>query len=276
MNICMESIDTELAAKIRHDIVLGNYGEVEHLSEARLCDTHKVSRTPVRLALRTLEQEGLIRRSEGRGYFVNAPKVSDILQAVQVRGHLESLAARLMAQSPGRHNVLPALEAAIEEIDGFVSAGKMDDASLRDLQRQNAIFHKTILASCGNDFVEFTCSRISHLPMLEVGSMVFDREVLSTREGVERSLFRLKLGNSQHKVIFEAIQSGDAVRAEGVMREHSNTMVEYIKVFEKRNEELTIKDLIGYSGISVTRAQSNTPSPDEETWSLDEVQQPNT
>ncbi len=274
MNIRMESIDKELAAKIRHDIVLGNYGEEEHLSEARLCDAHKVSRTPVRLALRMLEQEGLIRRSEGRGYFVNAPKVSDILQAVQVRGHLESLAARLMAQSPGRHNVLPALEAAIEEIDGFVSVGKMDDASLRAMQRQNAIFHKTILVSCGNDFVEFTCSRISHLPMLEVGSMVFDREVLSTREGVERSLFRLKLGNSQHKVIFEAIQSGDAVRAEGVMREHSNTMVEYIKVFEKRNEELTIKDLIGYSGISVTRAKSNTPSPDEVTWSLDEVQQP--
>ncbi len=276
MNICMESIDKELAAKIRHDIVLGNYGEEEHLSEARLCDAHKVSRTPVRLALRTLEQEGLIRRSKGRGYFVNAPKVSDILQAVQVRGHLESLAARLMAQSPGRHNVMPALEAAIEEIDGFVSAGEMDDASLRAMQRQNAIFHRTILDSCGNDFVEFTCSRISHLPMLEVGSMVFDREVLSTREGVERSLFRLKLGNSQHKVIFEAIQSGDAVRAEGVMREHSNTMVEYIKVFEKRNEELTIKDLIGYSGISVARAKSNTPSPDEVIWSLDEVQQPRT
>ena len=87
--------------------------------------------------------------------------------------------------------------------------------------------------------------------------MVFDREVLSTKEGVERSLFRLKLGNSQHKVIFEAIQSGDAVRAEGMMREHSNTMVEYIKVFEKRNDELTIKDLIGYSGISVTRAESD-------------------
>ena len=97
--------------------------------------------------------------------------------------------------------------------------------------------------------------------MLEVGSMVFDREVLSTKEGVERSLFRLRLGNSQHKVIFEAIQSGDAVRAEGMMREHSNTMVEYIKVFEKRNEELTIKDLIGYSGLSVTRSERDPEKP---------------
>jgi len=248
----MESIDTELAAQIRSDIILGAYGEKERLSEARLCDTHNVSRTPVRLALRMLEHEGLIRRSEGRGYFVNAPKVNDILQAVLVRGHLESLAARLMAQSPGRHNMMPNLEAAIDEIDRLVEAGKMDDASLRAMQGQNAVFHKTILEGCGNDYVGFTCSRISHLPMLEVGAMMFDRQVLSTADGIERSLFRLKLGNSQHKVIFEAIQSGDAVRAEGVMREHSNTMVEYIKVFEKRDEELTIKDLIGYSGLGVT------------------------
>ena len=247
----MESIDTELAAQIRSDIILGTYGVEERISEARLCDTNKVSRTPVRLALRMLEHEGLIRRNEGRGYFVNAPKVADILQAVLVRGHLESLAARLMAQSPGRHNMLPDLEMAIDEIDKLVKVGKMDDASLPAMQAQNAIFHKTILDGCGNDFVGFTCGRISHLPMLEVGSMVFDKQVLSTNEGVERSLFRLRLGNSQHKVIFEAIQSGDAVRAEGMMREHSNTMVEYIKVFEKRNEELTIKDLIGYSGVSV-------------------------
>lgn len=251
----MESIDTELAARIRSDIVFGTYSETERLSEAQLCETHSVSRTPVRLALRMLEHEGLIRRSEGRGYYVNAPKVTDILNAVLVRGHLESLAARLMAQSPGRHNMLPSLGMAIEEIDRLVKAGKVDDSSLRQLQKQNALFHKTILEGCGNDFVGFTCGRISHLPMLEVGAMVFDRQVLSTADGVERSLFRLQIGNSQHKVIYEAIQSGDAVRAEGVMREHSNTMVEYIQVFEKRNDELTIKDLIGYSGIDVTGTQ---------------------
>ena len=35
-----------------------------------------------------------------------------------------------------------------------------------------------------------------------------------------------------------------------MMREHSNTMVEYIKIFEKRSEELTIKDLIGFSSLN--------------------------
>lgn len=249
----MESIDTELAARIRNDIIQGAFSESTRLSEAKLCDVYGVSRTPIRMALRRLEREGVIRRGDGRGYQVHSPTVADILQAVQVRGHLESLAARLMAQSPGRDNLLPSLAGAIDEIERLIDHGDMGDASLRQLQQQNAIVHKTILEGCGNDFVGYTCNQISHLPMLEVGSMVFDRQVLSTPEGVERSLFRLRLGNSQHKVIYDAIRKGDAVRAEGVMREHSNTMVEYIEVFEKRNEALTLADLISYSGINIAQ-----------------------
>lgn len=249
----MDSIDSELAARIRTDIVRGSYDQNARLSEAQFCEAYSVSRTPVRLALRLLEREGFIRKSDGRGYYAISPTVADIAQAVQVRGHLESLAARLMSQSPGRHNILPKLEAAIDEIERLIAVGKLDDGSLRLFQHQNAAFHQTILEGCGNDFVGFTCNQISHLPMLEVGAMVFDRQVLSTPEGVERSLFRLKLGNAQHRVIFEAIQKGDAVRAESVMREHANTMFEYIEVFEKRNEAMTVSDLISYSGVNVAK-----------------------
>ncbi len=254
----MDSIDTELAARIRKDIFYGTYNEDERLSEAQLCETHKLSRTPVRLALRLLEREGVIRRGEGRGYFVQSPTIADIMQAIQVRGHLESLAARLMAQLADRDHSIATLKAAIDEIDRLLDAGVIDEAARRCLQKQNAIIHKTILGGCGNGFVSFTCNRISHLPMLEVGTMVFDKQVLSTKDGIERSLFRLNLGNSQHKVICEAIQQGDAVRAEGMMREHSNTMVEYIKVFEKRNEKLTLADLISYSGLELDNGDPDT------------------
>jgi len=258
----MESIDTELAARIRQDIFLGVYAENERLSESQLCETHGVSRTPIRLALRLMEREGVVRRSDGRGYIVQSPSVADILQAIQVRGHLESLAARLMSQSPGRDNLLPSLGAAIDEIQRLIDTGNLDDTTLRLMQQQNAVFHKTILEGCGNDFVSFTCNQISHLPMLEVGSMVFDKQVLATPEGMERSLFRLKLGNSQHKIIYESIKRGDAVRAEGMMREHSNTMVEYIEMFEKRNLELTVRDLISFSGTDVTQARFGSRSKD--------------
>ena len=250
----MESIDTELAARIRDDILLGKYSEGERLSEAQLCATHSVSRTPVRLALRLLEREGVIRRGEGRGYLVQSPTVEDILQAVEVRGHLESLAARLMAQSAERWKHLPEMARAIELIDSSISElerlGQLDDAVARNAQAANKLFHTTILTSCGNDYVAYTCDQISHLPMLAAGSMVFDRSIGDTAEQFKRGMFRLRLGNAQHQVIYEAIEKGDPVRAEGVMREHSHTMVEYIQMFEKRDKSLTVADLIAYSSTN--------------------------
>lgn len=247
LNCIMESIDTELAARIRNDIILGNYAEGERLSESSLCEAHKVSRTPVRLALRILESEGLVHRGAGRGYTVKAPTVADILQAVQVRGHLESLAARLMAQSADRKEHLPAMAQAIETLEQQIELGRLDEPVIHCMRAANRIFHNTILDACGNSYVGINCRQISHLPMLAPGSMVFDRNVLQSPERMQSGLFRLRLGNAQHKVIYKAIMQGDSVRAEGMMREHSNTMVEYIETFEKRDSKLTVNDLVAYS-----------------------------
>ncbi len=247
----MESIDTEIASRIRRDIILGAYEPGERLSEAQFCETHKVSRTPVRLALRLLEREGIVRRGEGRGYLIQSPTVEDILQAVEVRGHLESLAARLMAQNPNRHEFLPDMDAAIKSggraIEKLAKIGAQDSSVLKEVHATNQIFHGSILAGCGNDYVAYTCEQISHLPMLAVGSMVFDRSVDDTPEHFERGLFRMRLGIAQHMVIFEAIEKGDPVRAEGMMREHSHTMIEYIQMFERQGGDLTVADLIAFS-----------------------------
>ena len=96
--------------------------------------------------------------------------------------------------------------------------------------------------------ISFTCRQISHLPMLAVGiNGVRPRECSDTPDQMERGLFRLRIGNAQHQVIFEAIERGDAVRAEGMMREHSHTMIEYIETFEKRDKSLTASNLVAYS-----------------------------
>lgn len=246
----MQSIDTELAARIRNDIIHGAYPEGERLSEAHLCKTHEVSRTPVRLALRLLEREGVVRRGDGRGYVIQSPTIDDVKQAVQVRGHLESLGARLMAQSGDRHAHLPAIVDAINTIEAAIDGGQLNADVIRRMQAANRTFHATILKACGNDYIGFTCQQISHLPMLAAGSMVFDRSVAETPEQLERGLFRLRIGNAQHRVIHDAIADGDSVRAEGMMREHSNTMIEYIETFEKRDGTLTVSDLVAYSAAS--------------------------
>lgn len=243
----MNSIDTELANTIRRDIIDGTFEHGARITEASLCDSHNVSRTPVRLALRRLEQEGMIRKGDGRGYVVEEITVDNIREAVQVRGHLESLAARLMAQSKVAQESLDKMAGAIECIETMTDEGRLDEKAIQLMHNANFTFHSTILDDCKNSYVKFTCNQISHLPMLAVGSMVFDREALNGRKNIDNSILRLKIGNSQHRIIYEAIEKGDPVRAEGMMREHSNTMIEYIETFEQRNKKLSVRDLVSYS-----------------------------
>lgn len=243
----MEPIDIELANTIRQDIIDGTFEHGARITEAKLCDWHKVSRTPVRLALRRLEQEGMIRKGKSRGYIVEEITVDHIRQAVQVRGHLESLAARLMAQSKQDQKTLDRMGNAIRRIETMADQGRFDDEALRNLHAANLVFHTTILESCGNSYIKFTCDQISHLPMLAAGSMVFDRDAINGKKDLDKSILRMKIGNSQHRIIYEAVERGDPVRAEGMMREHSNTMIEYIETFEQRNSKLTVRDLVSYS-----------------------------
>ncbi len=248
----MDSLDSDLATRIRNDIIHGVYAEGERLSEAQLCEAHGVSRTPVRLALRILEREGVIARGEGRGYTIQTPTISDIRQAVQVRGHLESLAARLLAMSPDRAESLPDLERAIDTMDAMIESGRLDDPGIRQMQSGNELFHSTILKNCGNQYAAYACKQLSHLPMLATGTMVFDRAILQSDEQMQRGLFRLRIGNAQHKVICDAVRKGDPVRAQNMMSEHAHTMLEYIETFEDRGKDLTVSDLVAYSAVNFT------------------------
>lgn len=239
----MEAIDSELADKIRADILGGKYAESERLSEAQLGEVYNVSRTPVRLALRLLEREGLVTRGNGRGYRVKNLTVEDIMQAVQVKGHLESLAARLLATQPNREEVLPHMADAIDTTGDLLNLKDLSDPVLYQLQEANETFHRTILDSCGNNYVKHTCAQISQLPMLSIGTMVFDQAV----NDIDEQVFRLLLGNAQHKVIYKAIKDGDPVRAESIMSEHSYAILEYIQTFVRGGDNLTVADLIAYT-----------------------------
>lgn len=112
-----------------------------------------------------------------------------------------------MAQAPTRDAHLADMASAIDMIDGLIETGIVNDAAIRKMQAANRQLHSTILKACGNDYVGYTCEKISHLPMLAVGSMVFDRAVFEEPGQCERGLFRLRLGNAQHKVIYEATRT---------------------------------------------------------------------
>ncbi len=220
------SSDERVLMTLRRLIMDGSIAAGEKITEVGLSGLLNVSRTPVRLALRTLEVEGLIQKRSGRGYNVVDFDFEDTSKAYEVRGVLEGLAARSLAQKGLSDEVdevfrksLGLTSRALERLNDRCESGV-------DLyQEGNSLFHETIMQECGNSFIPFTYNRLESLPLLKLGVLVFNREAYDTE------VLRLTIGHGQHLVVYDAIKKGDAARAEAMMREHSHATVAYSMLF---------------------------------------------
>ncbi len=79
---------------LRQEILRGTLQPGERLMEIHLAQQLGVSRTPVREAIRMLEQEGLVTMIPRRGALVAKITVSDLEDVLEVRAALEELAVR--------------------------------------------------------------------------------------------------------------------------------------------------------------------------------------
>ena len=79
-----------------------------------------VSRTPLRIALMTLEHEGLLETLPGGGFVVREFTRTDIDDAIELRGVLEGTAARLAAERLESEDELESLRDLCRELDAVV------------------------------------------------------------------------------------------------------------------------------------------------------------
>ena len=91
-NFKSTSLADQVFEKLENDIIHGVYPKGELLTELKLVEQLGVSRTPIREALRRLEQERLI-EDAGKGSRVVGISEEDVLDIMNIRQHLEGLAA---------------------------------------------------------------------------------------------------------------------------------------------------------------------------------------
>jgi len=83
---------------LRELVLRGELRPGERVSELQMVERLGVSRTPVRMALVRLEEEGLLDAIPSGGFAVKAFSEREVLEAIEIRGTLEGLAARLAAE----------------------------------------------------------------------------------------------------------------------------------------------------------------------------------
>ena len=98
-------------------------------AEVALAERLGVSRTPIRASLMRLEQEGLLGPLPGGGYTVRTFSERDISDAIELRGTLEGLLARLAAERGAAQVVRAESRLCLDEIDQVLAQPALDDES---------------------------------------------------------------------------------------------------------------------------------------------------
>src|SRR6202043_1934525 len=93
-----QSLHDEILTRLRDHIVEGNIADGGRVPERQLCEMLKISRTPLREALKVLASEGLVELLPNRGARVRPVSEQDLGELFDVMGGLEGLAGRLACE----------------------------------------------------------------------------------------------------------------------------------------------------------------------------------
>jgi GntR family transcriptional regulator of vanillate catabolism len=227
---------------LRQMIVSGELAAGERLAEIPTAEQLGVSRMPVRIAFRTLEQEGLLTKLPRRGYRVREVTDEEINGAIEVRGVLEGLAANQAAQkglSEAQQNLL---KVCLAQGDELFETGQITEQDLEAYHDLNKQFHEVIIEASGNPAIGAALSRNEHLPFASSGALAFDSNHL------DQEYRRFNYAHMQHHAIFDAIVHGQATRAEAIMREHAQATLRYAELFVAVAEDDSEFKMIGGQG----------------------------
>lgn len=185
--------------QLRETIVNGHYPAGELLVETALAAQFSVSRTPIREALRRLEQDGLVERGS-RGMNVRSRSPEEILEIYEVRVTLEAAAARAAA---ARRTPLDL--ARLDQIHQAMLDASTDDPD--QLASTNRRFHEIVWSMSHN------ATLIDLLTRLHAHLIRYRETTLSYPDRWDAVL-------SEHHELIEAIKAGDRERAGEIAEAH--------------------------------------------------------
>ncbi len=183
-----EIIGTELAHHLADRIIFGELAPGERIVEEDIVQRFNVSRSPVREALRMLEQEGLAVRESRRGVWVTPIGLEDLDDVYACRLVLEGLATELAAQNCVKED-LEAIHAAIERLRAIDAGGNIQEFFRENLllatrihtaARNNTL--KRLLGSVGKQAHRYRYIAYSHIPEMRKASVQGHEEILASME----------------------------------------------------------------------------------------------
>lgn len=195
------SLSEQVFNTLSDDILAGRRQAGESLPELKLCQQFGVSRTPVREALRMLEQKGLCELVPNRGAVVQGITDSELWDIYTIRENVESLASRWAAER-ATDGELAELREMVELQEFYLqrqAAGRLNDLDSR--------FHQAIYEYCRSRPLQHMLTDLHHQITL------YRRRSFNTEN-------RTALAIQEHIQILEALEARDPELAAQCTEKH--------------------------------------------------------
>lgn len=228
--------------QLRDLILRGEFAPGQRLAEQQLAERLGASRTPVRAALVTLEQECLVQVNETGGYLVRQFTPREVADAIAVRGHLEGMAARLVAEHGVSRQLQMDLQACLEEGDHLLGADVLTYESYAGYAAMNDRFHSLVLQASGNSALCRAVSLNDKLPFAPASA------TLPMQSNQTHDHEWMRYAHRQHHMLFDALKRGEGARAQALAIEHTEVaqmnMRQALEQREGRSEQLPALRLV--------------------------------
>lgn len=195
------SLGGKVFQQLKNSILAGEFENGAELREIALSKKLGVSRTPVREALRQLEQEGLVEIYPNRGAYVKGITYKDVEDIFRIRARLEGLCAEMAVSSITQEQ--------LDKLDEIILLSKFyeEKKDMEHLLKMDSQFHEVLFESCGSK-------------MLEHQLKDYHQYVQKARLRSLKRQERAKKSTMEHEEILDAIKARDAQKADELATRH--------------------------------------------------------
>ena len=208
MNHKTVSLADQVFERLESDILLGKYPRGAYLTELALVEDLGVSRTPIREALRRLEQEHIIEVSS-RGILVLGVTNEDLADIYAMRLEVEPMVAARAATAASDEEIAE-LRETIELQRYYVS--RHDSDRIKDM---DSCFHELLY-------------RASHSTVFFDTLLPLHKKVQKYRKASVENESRADRSMTEHSAILAAIEKRDSAAAAAAMRAHVENAKKHI------------------------------------------------
>jgi DNA-binding GntR family transcriptional regulator len=196
-----ESLSQPIYARLSERILRWDYLPGHRFTEEGLCREFSVSRSPVREALNTLAENGLVEKKAGQGYRVKLLNFVEINELYDVRLALETSVVELICRSGMEDTRLEELRAFWSDIQS-----RLPEAA-KTVAAADEEFHETLARLTGNKILASTLKSV-------------DKRIHFVRLADITTEERVRATCLEHLELLDAIRDRDEARARAVLRKN--------------------------------------------------------